>query len=146
MTHDDTTIPDITTAEDPIGCPDDLRQRWRALMGPLGFSESLLWFAFVDAEQCLVPALTQLPLPIRPDEFLTDVLMANMRETLDQVPGVSVAFLLTRPGHGGVTAADREWAALLDRDAARHGVAMLPVHRANDDDLVAMPIARDAVA
>ena len=25
----------------------DLRQRWRALMGPLGFGERLLWFGFM---------------------------------------------------------------------------------------------------
>ncbi|GAB90525.1 hypothetical protein [Gordonia rhizosphera] len=146
MTFDNTPIPDISTADEPIRCADDLRQRWRALLGPLGFSESLLWFVVVDDEDRLTPALNQLELPIRPDAFLTDMLMTRLREVIDTVPGLSIACLISRPGRDGVTDADQSWARLLTADAQRHGVPLHPVHRANDVSLVTLTIATDAVA
>jgi len=50
-------LPHIETATDPVNSPADLRQRWRALMGPLGFGEQLLWFGFIgpDRGQLLRP-------------------------------------------------------------------------------------------
>ena len=37
-------IPPMDTATNPVYSAADLRKRWRALMGPLGFGERLLWF------------------------------------------------------------------------------------------------------
>lgn len=45
--HELLPIPPVETATDPVYSAADLCQRWRALMGPLGFGERLLWFGFV---------------------------------------------------------------------------------------------------
>lgn len=145
MTFDNTPIPDIDTAQDPIGCADDLRQRWRALMGPLGFSESLLWFAFIDSDHRLIPALNRLPLP-EPDGLLAELLLTRIRETISDLPGLTVAMLLTRPGRDGLTVADQQWAQMLTDEARARGVPMHPVHRANDIELVTIPTAASEAA
>ncbi|MFW0796884.1 hypothetical protein AAFP30_23975 [Gordonia sp. CPCC 205515] len=142
----DNTIPEIDTAQDPIGSTEDLRQRWRALMGPLGFSEALLWFAFIDPDHRLIPQLNQLPLPDEPDPMLTSMLMTRLGEAIDDIPGVTVACLITRPGSDGLTEADCAWARVLTDLAARHGVPMHPVHRANDLELVTLTMAIDKAA
>ncbi|MGV9712015.1 hypothetical protein ACWDTI_15290 [Gordonia sp. NPDC003424] len=146
MTPDNTPIPAIETASEPIECAQDLRQRWRALMGRLGFSESLLWFAFVDTDRRIVPALNQLPLPPEPDGALTDILMTRLHETISDVPGLTVAFLITRPGRDGLSEDDCAWARLLTDQARRHRVPIHPVHRANDVELIALTMAADAAA
>jgi len=48
--HDLLPIPPIETASDPVYSAADLRQRWRALMGPLGFEERLLWFGLIGPD------------------------------------------------------------------------------------------------
>ena len=50
--------------------------------------------------------------------------------------GSTVALLLTRPGKGPVSYADRQWATLLAEVAAEIGVPIEPVFRANDESLV----------
>jgi hypothetical protein len=55
-------IPPIETATDPVHSAADMRQRWRALMGPLGFGEKLLWVGFVGPDRRMVKALSQIPL------------------------------------------------------------------------------------
>lgn len=145
MTIDDTAIPHIDTALEPFAGADELRQRWRALMGPLGFSESLLWFSVIDADNRFGPPLHQVELPDLPDDVLSDLLMSNLGRTLGEIRELSVAILLTRPGRDGVTADDMTWAQMLTRDARRHGVRLHPIHRANDSELVALTIA-DAAA
>jgi hypothetical protein len=53
MTHHELLpIPPIETATDPVHSAADLRQRWRALMGPLGFEERLLWFGLIGPNRC----------------------------------------------------------------------------------------------
>jgi hypothetical protein len=47
----------------------------------------------------------------------------------------SVAFLLTRPGRDPINDADRSWARGLTSAAQHLGVAMWPVHFANDAEL-----------
>ena len=47
-----------------------------------------------------------------------------------------VAFLLTRPGCGGMTSDDRAWARALTAAVRRAGLPAWPVHRANNDELV----------
>ena len=49
--------------------------------------------------------------------------------------GGSVAFLLTRPGRNPMDDADRSWARGLASAAQQLGVAMWPVHFANDAEL-----------
>lgn len=142
----DNTIPEIDTAQDPIGSPADLRQRWRALMGPLGFSEALLWFAFIDPDHRIIPKLNRLALPDTADPMLIELLMTRLGETIGDVPGVTIAVLLTRPGSDGLTETDCAWARLLTDLARRHRVPMHPIHRANDVELVALTLAAEAAA
>ena len=55
-------------------------------------------------------------------------------------PGRRFAFLRSRPGAGGVTEDDRAWARSLYDAGRRAGVPLEVVHRACDQDLVAVPM------
>ena len=142
---DHSPIPHIDTVTDPFDGPDDLRQRWRALMGPLGFSERILWFIFTEDSRML-PTACQLELPDRPDAFLADVFLMRLHDLAAEDLPLSVAFLLSRPGRNGITADDVEWTSLLTAAAARHRVSIHPIHRANDLTLVTMPQVIEQVA
>lgn len=140
--------PPMETATDPIHSAADLGQRWRALMGDLGFGERLLRFVFVGPDQRLIKALHDMPVPDRPIPRVVDDLFSVLRAVLDGVhPDMTVALLLTRPGTGGISGRDRQWATLLHRGAARFDVPIHPFFRANDESLVLIepePAARVA--
>ncbi|GAA1480155.1 hypothetical protein GCM10009624_05950 [Gordonia sinesedis] len=138
-------IPDIDTAMLPFDSTDELRQRWRALMGPLGFGESRLWVAFV-ADARIVPPLSHLPLPSVPSPDRMDLFMRRMAELVRAEPQLSLALLFSRPGRGGITPRDIGWTRLAVDAAARYSVPIHPIHRAGDDKLVTMPDAADAAA
>ena len=129
--------PLIETATDPIHSAADMGQRWRALMGPLGFGERLLWIGFVGPDRRMIKALSQLPLPPRPRR---PIVVSAMTAVLDVLDGLmqdtTVAMLLTRPGRGPIADADRRWAALLTDVADAIGVPIEPVFRGNDDSIV----------
>jgi len=132
-----TPYPPMETATDPIHSPADLGQRWRALMGELGFGERLLRFVFVGPDRRLLKVLHDMPVPDRPTPRIVDDLFGMLRAVLDGLaPDVTVALLLSRPGTGGVSGRDRRWATLLHRGAARFDVPIHPVFRANDETLV----------
>lgn len=106
-------------------------------MGPLGFGERLLWIGFVGPDRRMVKALSQVrlgPQPKRPLLAATMVALLDVLKGLKQ--GSTVALLLTRPGKGPVSYADRQWATLLAEVAAEIGVPIEPVFRANDESLV----------
>ena len=63
----------------------------------------------------------------------------------DMAAGTTVAFLLTRPGRGGVTRLDRLWSDLLTELAGEFGVPMEPIFRANDEALVLVEAPIEAV-
>ena len=129
-------IPPIDTATDPIATPADLRQRWRALMGPLGFNERLLRFSFVGPDRRLVKLLSDVPIGRSPTPALVDDLMSALEVLVNDVgEGGNVAFLLTRPGLGSVSRWDRQWADALVAGAAERGVAIEPIFRAHDHDI-----------
>ncbi len=92
-------IPPIDTATDPVDTPDDMGDRWRALMGPLGFGQRLLWVGFVGADRRMHKVLSQVPLGRSPHRALVDNLMLGLSVLLetDFAPGTSVALLLTLP-------------------------------------------------
>lgn len=129
-----TSIPSIQTATDPILFAADMGERWRALMGPLGFGQAMLWVGFVGADRRMQKVLSQVPVGRRPDEKLIDNLMTALSMLLDSEfePGTSVALLLTRPGSDHGVAADHRWAQLLTGAAQRVGVAIEPIFLAND--------------
>jgi hypothetical protein len=137
MTKELLPIPPIESAIDPIGSPADLRQRWRALMGELGFGERLLWFAFVGPDRRFVKALSQVPLGPRPWRPIVVSMMTALLEVLDGFrAGTTVALLLTRPGRGPISDADRQWAKLLVEVTAELGVPIEPIFRANDEEVI----------
>jgi len=137
-------IPNIATASEPFRTGDELRDRWRALMGPLGFSERLLWFAFVDTTGHILPALNQLPLDGPPEPYLADLLMYRLSDVIDGHDVVSVAMLITRPGADAITPWDRGWARLFATAADLAGVSIQPIFRANAVDLVEVRDTRAA--
>jgi hypothetical protein len=130
-------IPPIESATDPIHSPADMRQRWRALMGPLGFGERFLWFAFVGPDRCLTKIMSQVPIGIVPTPALLETVGLGLSVLLNDFEEDStVALLLTRPGIGGISKADRAWSRALTAAAARFGVPIEPIFRANDESLV----------
>ena len=130
-------IPPIDTATDPVYSAADMRQRWRALMGPLGFGEKLLWIGFVGPDRCMYKTLSQVPLGSRPKRGLVESVLSRLPRVLNELEqGTTVAMLLTRPGPGPISHLDRQWSSLLTEVATEFGVPLEPVFRANDDSLV----------
>jgi hypothetical protein len=129
-------IPSIETASDPVHSAADLRQRWRALMGPLGFEERLLWFGLIGPDRCFAKQLSNVPVRPRPQGRILWNLMSALRTLLDDLePGNTVALLLTRPGRGPVSPADLVWSKTLTDIAERFAVPLEPIFRANDESL-----------
>ena len=132
----DNDIPPLRPAEEmhPITDERDLLAYWRALMGELGFSERVLWLLFVRGDGTPEPHVTQVAeLPEYPDGDLSG-LMYVCREVGSGIgPDTTVAILISRPGGGGPSAADRAWGARIVRAARRDGVTVHPVHLANDE-------------
>jgi hypothetical protein len=129
--------PPIETATDPVHSAADMCQRWRALMGPLGFGERLVWIGFVGPDRCMIKALSNVPLRSRADAALAESVMSGVRDVLaDFREGTTVALLLTRPGVGPISDLDRQWSGLLTDAASAHGIPLEPVFRANDESLV----------
>lgn len=122
----------------PIRDDRDLHRTWSALMGPLGFGQRRLWLAFIDETGRMNGALTQVDdLPARADDQFCRTLVQICADLLgDPTDGRSCALLLTRPGRDPVNRDDRSWAQGLTTAARRAGVAMWPVHFANDRELV----------
>jgi hypothetical protein len=82
--------------------------------GPLGFSERLLWIGFVGPDRRMVKALSQVPLGPRPRRPFVKTTMTALLDVLDGLKDdASVALLLTRPGKGPISDADRQWSTLL---------------------------------
>ncbi|HEX6759129.1 MAG TPA: hypothetical protein VF086_12095 [Propionibacteriaceae bacterium] len=129
-----------------LGCPHempairnshDLWLRWRALMGPLGFGTPKLWLAFLDPDDKMSAQLTQIEdIPRWADSTTCGGLLELCRHIVGRNgAGGSVAVLLTRPGRNPMDDADRSWARYLISAADHLGVAMWPVHFANDVEL-----------
>ena len=130
-------IPPMETATDPVYSAADLRQRWRALMGPLGFGERLLWFGFLGPDRRLTKTLSQLAVGPRPRARMLKNLMSALRTLLDDMAsGTTVALLLTGPGLGPICSADRLWSKSLNDMAERFAVPLEPIFRANDESLL----------
>ena len=109
-------------------------------MGPLGFSERLLWMQFFGPNGRMTPVLSQITdLPHVPDAELVNNLLMICRRLCDDLAGGSVAMLLSRPGPAGITAEERLWARVLTESATAAKVALWPVHVANDHELVVVP-------
>jgi len=142
MTHNDLLpIPHTETATAPIHSVADLRQWWRALMGPLGFGERLLRFVFIGPDRRMIKVLGEFPVGAHADPATIRNLMSALSEITHQAgegegEGATVALLLTRPGVGPITDGDRQWSTLLTRVAGEFNVPIEPIFRANDEALL----------
>lgn len=106
-------------------------------MQELGFGERLLWVGFVGRDRRLYKTMTQIPMPPRPRRDYVDDILVRLRWILYEFePGTTPALLLTRPGVGGLSQLDCDWATLLTEAAAEHDVQLEPIFRANDKSLV----------
>lgn len=116
---------------------DDLCLRWRALMGPLGFSRPRLWIAFMEPDNMMTAPLTQIEdIPRTADSRMSGSLLEMCRHVVGRNgAGGSVAMLLTRPGRNPMDDADRSWARCLTSAADHLSVSMWLVHFANDVEL-----------
>lgn len=139
-------IPDIETFKLPFDTTEQLRQRWRALMGPLGFSEARLWVGIVDGDRMAPGVLPYLVLPTVPSARVIDLFLPQLLEATDGVAHLSLAFLLSRPGSDGITPRDLGWARLIADTAGRLGISVHPTHRANDVSLVTIPVPAESAA
>jgi hypothetical protein len=129
-------IPPIQTATDPVYSAEDLRQRWRALMGPLGFEERLLWFGLIGPDRCFTQKLSHVPIRPRPSGRIVWNLMSALRTLLDDLePGTTVALLPTGPGRGPISSVDLVWSKTLTDMADRFTLPLEPIFRANDESL-----------
>ena len=133
-------IPPIETATDPVYSAEDLRQRWRALVGPLGFEERALWFGLIGPDRCFTQKLSQVPIRPRPRGRILWNLMSALRTLLDDLePGTTVTLLLSGPGRGPISSIDLMWSKSLTDMAERFAVPLEPIFRANDESLEMVP-------
>ena len=92
-------VPPIETATDPIHSPADMRERWRALMGPWGFGERLLWVGFVGPDRRMQKVLTQMSIGRWPNRAVVEALFSGLAVLLiESAYASSLALLLTPAG------------------------------------------------
>lgn len=118
---------------------------WRGLMQPLGWRGRSLWFVLVAPDDRALPhvyEIGEVPETIDPGghaaaaELWHDLLA-------EILPGGRIALLLTRPGSGGPSLADRELADGTYAACRRGNVPLEVIHLATDHDIV--PLPADAV-
>jgi hypothetical protein len=135
MTNTDPYRPVIRTQQ-------DLETMWRRLMGPLGFSRHSVWMSFIGSDDRPTPVLTEVEdfgtLPTDLERSGLAEMLRHLRDDID--PGGRWAFLRSRPGRGGTTDADREWARMLYDAGRAAGVPVEVVHLATDTHLVPIPM------
>ncbi len=122
----------------PVCSQADLHRHWRALMGELGFAQSRLYLQFFTIDGWCTPLVLDVTdPPDLPDDRVVDALMRFCSEALDHLgePGMRVGILYARPGGRSPRAADLAWARVVTEGARRHGVPILPVHVANDEEV-----------
>ncbi len=117
----------------------DLEAVWKKLMGPWGFGGYSVWMLLIDADDRPFPQITEITEAVEPPD---DTMVKSLAIVLEGLaaPGQRFAFLRSRPGAGGVTSEDRAWARALYDAGRRADVPLEVVHRACDQDLVAVPM------
>jgi hypothetical protein len=131
------TVSDRPDPRALISGPEALLGHWRSLMGPLGFTERVLWLLFVDARRYATTVLTQVErLPLEPDvEIMRNVMQVATHVVQTTVVDGSLALLLSRPGRGQLCEDDRGWARGLTFAAAEVRLPLHPVHIATCDEI-----------
>lgn len=117
----------------------EAERAWRTLMEPLGFSGRTLWMMLV-ADELTKPQLVEFSdLPEVPEPIDIEGFTHILEHLSGDPDALRVAFLLSRPGAGGPTTADRRWAAALGEAAQLSGMPAFVTHLATDTDLVPLP-------
>jgi hypothetical protein len=125
----------------PVRSQADLHRHWRGLMGELGFAQSRLYLQFFTIDGRCTPVILDITeIPDLPDDDMAEALMRFCSQALEEVaePGTRVGILYARPGGRSPRSADLAWARSITEAARRHGVPILPVHVANDEELTAV--------
>ena len=129
--------PPIETATDPVHSAADMCQRWRALMGPLGFGERLVWIGFVGADRCMYKTLSQVPFALAPDAALAEDVMSRTAVRGRQLRRRHHRGAAIDPARSGpISDLDRQWSGAAHRSSRGIWVPLEPIFRANDDSLV----------
>lgn len=124
----------------------DTQRMWELLMQPLGFSSFSLWVTFFDDRDAPVPMLLEVAehdtVP-SPEEVAN--LFAVLRQVVDGEHHLSgVAFLIARPGSGGLLPSDRVLAERLIAGARSARLPCKPIHVAHD--VAVLAVAPDDLA
>jgi hypothetical protein len=120
----------------------DLESVWKRLMARErsdgGFGGHSLWLLVIEDDRPS-PQIIEMTEAVEPPD---EEMVVSLGHFLDHLSGDGrrFAFLRSRPGHGGLTAADRAWARALYAAGRYAGVPLEVVHRACDHDLVAVPM------
>lgn len=140
---DDDPIPPLQSAADapPVRTDEEVRLRWRSMMGDGGFGRTSLWIVWYDAEGRQLPVVVpidDLPQALEPDGV--DSLSMIIADPAS-FGAASVALLLSRPGPGSVTQTDRDRAnAILAgihraRQRGAFGLKVWPIHLATTNSV-----------
>jgi hypothetical protein len=109
-------------------------------MRPLGFTSSSLWVTFFDERRAPRPMLMEIAEhPGVPSAVEVARLVSVLGDVVHGEPDlVGVAFLITRPGRGGLLESDRLLAARLLAAARTAGLPCQPVYVAHDAAVLAV--------
>jgi hypothetical protein len=131
-------VPPLQRPEEapPVRNDEDVRRRWRSLLGDGGFQRTTLWIVWYDADGRQLPVVVPIDdLPQALEPAALQNLMIILAEP-GSMGAASVALALSRPGPGSVTATDRQRAnaILAAVDRARRQKAfdlrVWPIHLA----------------
>lgn len=140
---DEDPIEPITTIDEAphVRTAEDVRRRWRSLMGAGGFGRTSLWIIWFDDHGHQLPVVV--PIDDLPEDLGTDGVDNLIMIIGDpaELGAASVALLLSRPGPGSVSEADRRRAnAILAgvqraRQRGTFDLSVWPLHLATADSV-----------
>jgi len=108
----------------------DLREHWVSLMGEETFEKPALWLVFIEHDRRVAPVVVPIEdIPDEPDDETLAQVAVFVARAREELGVASVPMLLSRPGSGEMTAADRRWAKALTA-AFRDQPRQWPIHLA----------------
>lgn len=120
----------------PVRTTEDLRQRWRSVLGPGTFALPSVYMIWFDADgrqvPCIVP-IDDLEDDLRPD--LVRNLMIIADEVSQDAGAASLALALTRPGPVTVSPVDRGRARALLAGGQSLSIKLWPLHLATENQV-----------
>jgi hypothetical protein len=113
--------PDFDLAS-PVRTDDDVLRRVDLLLDESARQLRSVMLLFLDADGVQLPVAVPIDeVPECPDPLIVGNLCWIIAEALTLYPGGSAVVVVTRPGTGAVSDADRYWARSLDRFARERG-------------------------